>query len=112
MRKQSLIRRSLAGLLLVLFALSGTPKIFVHDLVARHTDTRCKFSHGSHTDVERTTFTCHTEDLVVESPFIESAALPEMHVPVMYSGGIVELTARLYAFFPVHYSLRGPPALS
>ena len=112
MRKQPIIRRLLAGLLLVLFALSGTPKLFVHDLVAHHKDTRCKFSHGSHTDVERSTFTCHTQDLVVESPFIETAALFEVHVPVIYTAGIVELTARLYAFFPVHYSLRGPPALS
>jgi hypothetical protein len=111
-RKQPIIRRLLTGLLLALFALSGTPKIFVHDLVAQHKDTRCKFSHGSHTDVERATFTCHTEDLVVESPFITSAALPGMQVPVICISNIVELTARLYAFFPVRYSLRGPPALS
>jgi hypothetical protein len=98
--------------MLVLFAFSGTPKKFLHDLVARHKDTRSKFSPGSHTGVQQSFYNCHTEDLVVESPFIEGATTPELHVPVVYAGGFVEQTARLYAFFPVRYSLRGPPSLA
>jgi hypothetical protein len=109
---QPIIRRLLAGLLLVLFAFSGTPKRFLHDLVAHHKDTRSKFSPGAHAGVQQSFYNCHTEDLVVESPFMEGTSTPALHVPVTYTGGLIEMTARLYAFFPVLYSLRGPPALS
>ncbi|HVU54797.1 MAG TPA: hypothetical protein VHD83_07070 [Puia sp.] len=111
MRNHPTIRRILAGLLLALFAFSGTPKKFLHDLVVHHKDTVSRFAHDTHTGVQSSYYSCHTEDLVVESPFIEEQPFKIPPTPVVYNGGFVELTARLYAFFPVRYSLRGPPAI-
>ena len=98
--------------MLVLFAFSGTPKKFLHDLVANHRDTRSKFASNAHAGVQQSIYSCHIEDLVVESPFMEGASTPALFVPVVYTGGLAEMTARLHAFFPVLYSLRGPPAVA
>jgi hypothetical protein len=96
--------------MLVLFAFSGTPKKILHDLTVNHRDTRSKFSSNAYAGVQQSIYSCHIEDLVVESPFMEGASMPALYVPVVYTGGLAEMTARLYAFFPVLYSLRGPPA--
>lgn len=98
--------------MLALFAFGGTPKKFLHDLVARHKDTRSKFSSGSHTGVERSIYNCHTEDLVVESPFIEEASPAIPPAPAVVNETFTQLTDRLYAFFPISVSLRGPPSIA
>lgn len=97
--------------MLVLFAFSGTPKKFIHDLVVYHKDTRSKFAPDAHTSVQRSFFNCHVEDLVVESPFIEETAPTVSPAPVIFTDTYVQLTTRLYAIFPISTSLRGPPAL-
>jgi len=97
--------------MLVLFAFSGTPKKFLHDLTAGHRDSRSKFASGGHTGVQQSIYSCHIEDLVVEAPFMAADVVAVPPAPRVYNGGFVEMTARLHCFFPVFYSLRGPPAL-
>ena len=98
--------------MLVLFALSGTPKKFLHDLVASHRDSRSKFASSTQAGLQQSIYSCHIEDLVVEAPFIATATAGLPPAPRVYTGGFVEMTARLHAFFPVFYSLRGPPAIA
>jgi len=97
--------------MLVLFAFSGTPKRFLHDLVAHHKDTKSKFSPGAHTSVERSFYNCHTEDLVVESPFVEAAPPAILPAPSVVNETFTQLIARLYVVSLISTSLRGPPAL-
>jgi len=98
--------------MLVLFAFSGTPKKFLHDLVAHHRDTKSKFSRDGHTSVQRSIYSCHIEDLVVESPLIAAALPVILPAPAISNETFTQLTARSYAFFPVATSLRGPPSLA
>ena len=98
--------------MLMLFAFGGTPKKFLHDLVAHHKDTKSKFSTGAHTSLERSFYNCHTEDLVVESPFIEEAPPAIPPAPAISNDTFIQFTHRLYALFPISTSLRGPPALA
>jgi hypothetical protein len=97
--------------MLVLFAFSGTPKKFIHDLVVSHKDTRSKYASDARTSVQRSFFNCHIEDLVVESPFIEETAPTLSPAQVVFIDTYAQPTTRLYAIFPVSTSLRGPPAL-
>jgi hypothetical protein len=97
--------------MLVLFAFSGTPKKFIHDLVVPHKDTRSRFAPDAHTSVQRSFFNCHIEDLVVESPFIEETAPTLSPAQVVFTDTYAQLTTRLYAIVSVSTSPRGPPAI-
>ena len=104
------IRSILAAALLALFALGISPKIAIHALVARHSDTHLSLAYGHSDQYNTAGFHCSTDNLVVELPFVH-------HLPV--------LQKEPEPFFPVHgctlleeplssihllFGLRGPPA--
>ncbi|MES1160283.1 MAG: hypothetical protein ABUM51_05985 [Bacteroidota bacterium] len=110
MLKQPIIRRFLSGILLVLFAFSVTPKKFLHDLVANHKDTPGKFSKDAKARLQKSTFTCHTEDLVVESPFIGGSAPLIIQAPSLFCPPYAELVTRWHSTPYLFSALRGPPS--
>jgi hypothetical protein len=107
--QQPAIRRVLTGFLLALFALSITPQLFLHSLVASHTDNHIRAT-GPNANVAKATPDCDCENQVAESPFEYSGnAIPEFTIPVVF------LTHQ-YIILPFLHSesghvagLRGPP---
>ncbi|HTB52809.1 MAG TPA: hypothetical protein VK718_08535 [Ferruginibacter sp.] len=70
--KNSYIRSSVAGLLLVLFAFSVTPRNILHELFANHTDETTLSKKSDAAQLKKLDLLCKCDNLVVESPFIES----------------------------------------
>src|ERR1700754_505865 len=110
--RHPIIKHLLASFLLVLFAFSVTPRKFLHDLVANHKDVPGKFAHDPHTRVQKSTYNCHTEDLVVESPYINGPAPVVPPAPVTACNRYAVSEIRLYTLFPVFLALRGPPSIA
>ncbi|OQP39801.1 hypothetical protein A4H97_16390 [Niastella yeongjuensis] len=113
MLNHSTIQRVLSGFLLVLFAFSITPKKVLHDLVANHRDTHSKAC-ADHitTKIVKAGFNCNTEDLVVESPFIENNCTIDLPEPPALSLIFSERPENFYYFHQIFAELRGPPAIS
>jgi hypothetical protein len=106
------IKRLLAGIMLVLFAFSVTPRNVLHDLFANHTDETVLSKRSNSTSVKTFDYLCKTDNLVVESPFIESithfnfsafAAYPKHRILTSYF-----FSSSKYFFF----EHRGPPAVA
>lgn len=93
----------------MLFAFSVTPKKFLHDLVAKHKDSPGRFSHDTQTRLQRASYNCHIEDLVVESPFMEGSAPVVQDAPPVFRPSHVELAVRWHSTRILFASLRGPP---
>ena len=107
----STIQRVLSSFLLVLFAFSITPKKVLHDLVANHRDTHSKASQdNTTTKIVKAGFNCNTEDLVVESPYIENSCTIELPEPSSLSLIFSERPVNFYYFHQLFAELRGPPA--
>ena len=87
-----------------------TPKKFLHDLVAKHKDTPGKFSHDPHARLQKSTYNCHIEDLVVESPFVEGSVPIVQDAPPIFRPSYVELAVRWHSTRILFSSLRGPPS--
>lgn len=69
MKKQVLIRQLLALVLLLVFALGNAPKLYLHNLVAGHTDgPSCEKKHQARV-LHQQVIHCHCDDLVVSAPY-------------------------------------------
>lgn len=100
-------------LLLFLFALSISPRKYLHDVFANHTDQSLSINSKGGPTLEEKGFQCDQLDVVVDFPF----ALAETSSPVLN-------VPENFAEHPNHYSfrgasgsftctsLRGPPVLS
>ncbi|HEY4062084.1 MAG TPA: hypothetical protein VGM30_09300 [Puia sp.] len=106
------IRSLLAGLFLVLFALSVTPKIAIHALVAHHTDTHPALHHDEADQLNKAGFHCSIDNLVVESPFLDYSVAIVLGIPPSFP---VYRPAPLKGWLSsTHFifGLRGPPAIA
>lgn len=109
MANHFIIRRILAGLLLLLFVFSITPKKYWHDLVANHTDYY-GFYQGSELAVQKAGINCGCEDLVVTTPFLEPGVAEWRALPASVKP---ELTSPPLFYLPATTATkdsRGPPA--
>lgn len=106
-----MIRSSLTGVLLTLFALAITPKIAIHALVAHHTDTHPSLKYGNADQCDKAGFHCDTDNLVVECPFLDYSLTFELGLPaawpVLRAVVLVKPGAEDHPLF----GLRGPPSL-
>ena len=110
--RKGFIRNVLAGLMVLLFAFSITPKIMLHDLIANHKDRPYAVNDSNTKEIDASGFHCHYDNLVVESPFLDDC------FPV----GITQLPApeQLFSLAPnrfhfathFYFGLRGPPFTS
>ena len=110
MKQSTTIQRFTAFLILLVFTLSATPKVFFHDMVADHRDgPECILDHNT-TVVHTQTFDCDFDDLVVSVPFVlegESSeeifrVYPETEQYSFYNSHPVQSFG--------HKENRGPPA--
>ncbi len=100
----------IAGVLLLVFSFSITPKKLLHDAIANHKDKTALAATGDATQLSHTGFTCKCDDLVAESLFTADIAHFDFAAPICYS---VQTGAALYHFYSSPYfffELRGPPA--
>ncbi len=114
MRSSTVIHRLLAGLMLVLFAFSITPKKFLHNLVANHQDAvAVSFSHddGHTAQVSKAGYHCPCDQLVVQTPFVYQSAAIECTIVPVFAVYQDQHLVSVYNTVPVISFLRGPPAL-
>lgn len=104
------LRRSISAVLLLLFALSITPKKVLHDILVHHQDDISYHHEGSPTII-KTGFHCDTENNVAESPFTgeEPVSFPEP-LPVFISFNDA-VSSSIHSADIYHFLLRGPPAI-
>ena len=110
LRKLIHIRNLTALVLLMIFSLSITPKIVLHQAIATHKHTRAACEdHQSALHFHQRGIVCDFDNLVVEQPFIE---VPQNQVKL-----IIDQPAEHYQLLRQHIiandivllSLRGPP---
>jgi hypothetical protein len=104
------IRPFLAGFLLALFALSVTPKIVIHGLVARHTDTHLALHQDKADQLNKAGFHCTIDNLVVESPFLDYTVSIELGVAPSFPAHRPAPLEGYHSSSHFIFGLRGPPA--
>jgi len=107
-----IIRQFLAGLLLIVFAFSITPRQVLHDWLANHKDTasHCSFEGVTHFSTDG--FHCNCDNLVAESPFTWQHHSIEFHQAQQYAVMQGTVPPRFYPQTHFFFSLRGPPTVA
>jgi hypothetical protein len=101
----------LAGIMILLFALSITPKIMLHDLIANHKDASPS-SFGSNAQLTASGLHCDVENLVVEGPFLFGNITVTFNIPVVF---VTYQNKSIHNFCSTDNfvsCLRGPPYIS
>lgn len=112
-KSTSIIRSGASLLMLFIFSLSITPKIFLHDITANHKDETAIIIHDEHDQhVDEKGFSCDTLNLVATSPFEEVQAISLADCAIVYPAYSTEFTSRFYTRTYKLTSLRGPPAMN
>lgn len=109
LQKLFTIQPFVAAVMLVVFAFAITPKRFLHNIAADHTDTYNKLADGK-TEFSKVGIYCQCDDFVAASPFTATYAKPEIKLPFNFVSYHEEMS--LPDLFPAHifFKLRGPPA--
>jgi hypothetical protein len=103
----------LAGLMLVLFSISITPKKIFHDLFANHKDTYTKYSLvNSDSQVSDPGINCHFDNLVVVAPYINTDISVDIAPLLFFPEQKINATASFHSVHQLFFGLRGPPSLS
>ncbi|MEJ7609659.1 MAG: hypothetical protein WKF88_00630 [Ferruginibacter sp.] len=106
--KRSRHIRILSLFLILVFALSITPKIVLHNMFAGHIDTVPRKDSKVPLEVSTTGFNCDKDGVVATSPFVADGTILysfSFHYFSPYVPGQVALSAAVPVFDP----LRGPP---
>jgi hypothetical protein len=96
----------------LLFTLSITPKIFIHALVARHRDAHLSIAQEGRDQVNKTSFHCNVERLVVEVPCLLFPIAIQLQVLPVFPDHQAEAVHQYYAYGHFIFGLRGPPAVA
>jgi len=95
--------------MLVLFALSITPKIAVHALVAHHKDSHLVVSHDKTDQINKAGFHCQVDNLVVELPYLSYPISIPLVIPVSFRTYQIRIDHPFYSSNHFIFRLRGPP---
>ena len=105
-----IIRQLVAGVLLLVFTFSITPKRFLHDAFARHKDKTAPVFSGNEPQVSYAGFICKCDNLVAESPFTDEIVYFDF---ASIQPSSVQKDTTLFHFYSsdfFFFKLRGPPA--
>lgn len=112
MQKVSFIKSFSTILIMGILVFSITPKKFLHDLIADHTDTLSLPVHDGHDHIDHHGFKCDCDNLVATSPFLYEGI-------VVAFNSVADLSTFLSVNFPIEATkdiiaetLRGPPAMA
>ena len=104
------IQKRIALFLLVVFALSATPKAFFHDVLAKHSDgIVCTETDKSSPHFHHPAFHCSFDDLVVTSPFVSLSIDEAPEHAAVYAVAATGFTAFIPSSPFLHKESRGPP---
>jgi len=109
MKGGTVIKAFLAGVLLVLFAFSITPKLTLHDLVADHTDWSGVCAAPCKDHIEPTGPHCEITQLVAESPFTLYEQVFPLVTLKVYSGYTGLAIPSCHSCYRCFTEQRGPP---
>ena len=106
---RSIFIRSLSGFLLLVFAFSITPKLFLHTLFAGHVDNVVVKNSKAPYQITHSGFNCDKDGVVATSPFVAEDAVINFPFPIFFSAYISGETS-FNSAEKLFYRLRGPPA--
>ncbi len=109
MLHRPLIRQFLAGVLLIIFAFSITPKKALHDWLANHTDKTTAPLPAHEASISMAGFNCDCDNLVAESPFTATSGQFNFSALQVFAPQQAFVPYRFYAVTHFFFSLRGPP---
>jgi len=95
--------------MLLLFALSVTPKQLLHDAITGHKHCYTMAGGGKHFQGSKNNFQCNWQEQLVESPFTDQPGFQLPQPPVNYSSHTDYYTPGHYSTEIFFSSLRGPP---
>jgi hypothetical protein len=102
------IVRLLSGLMLMVFALSITPKRFLHNVFAKHIDSKPGRTSDKPYQLSNSGYNCDSDNLVAESTFLND--LPSFQFPVCtYFSCYVVKNISYSSISTIYSPLRGPP---
>jgi hypothetical protein len=111
MKADSIITKITGLLLICTFAIGITPKSAFHDLFANHND-ECFDNHQfKGVQLTKQGFSCHFENLVVESPYIWQPQPQQSSINSYFTSYQSLLQVDLYSQDHYYSELRGPPFL-
>jgi hypothetical protein len=105
------IKKFVAGILLLVFAVSVTPRQFFHDIITGHKHSYTKYEDVLKIQPTKSTFQCNWQNDAVESPFTDQPCLQVDPPFRVYSSYVNGYTFSYYSAEQFFSSLRGPPAL-
>ena len=109
MNYYSVINKINAGLLLIIFCFSITPRIVLHDCFAGHTDGAGKVKADGQQHIHNVNYKCNCDNFVIQSPFTLTEN-PSGSTSLQYD--IVKPESITRFFLTVEYfscTERGPP---
>jgi hypothetical protein len=110
--KSQYTRKVSALFFLVLISLATTPKLILHHFLANHKDSAYNLNKSEHANLSNAVINCHTQDLVVEAPFIDHS-FAELSTPFStFELSSVQTVHSLYSQTTFYFELRGPPAVA
>jgi hypothetical protein len=112
LKQQSVIQKWVAFLLLVVFAISVTPKAYFHEVIARHKDVSvCTHPPQAAHCIHKQGFNCHFDDLVVTAPFLLEKNNYSFDIIARYSNTSAVYKASFLACSLLQKKGRAPPAV-
>jgi hypothetical protein len=110
LKQYNTIQKVISCFLITLLALSNTPKIFLHDLIADHKDVSYSGKITQGQSVTKEGIYCHFDHFVAESPFVQTINSSECLVLFSYSPLKEDYKSNFYTTHFTHSTLRGPPS--
>jgi len=112
LKTNTTIRAIIGSWLICLLALSITPKIVIHNLIANHRDAAACKADINGTQVNKAGFNCHFENFVAESPFVPALTFIKWRIPFSFFVQQEYVTHHFCSRQPLFFALRGPPCLA
>ena len=103
------IIRLLSGLMLMIFALSITPKRFLHNVFAKHIDSKHDSTSDKPYQLTNSGYNCDSDNLVAESNFLNDLLSFQFPVSTNFSSYVVT-NIPISSISAIYSPLRGPPA--
>jgi hypothetical protein len=97
--------------MLLLFALSITPKQWLHDAITGHKHFSTSSGHEK-IQSAKNNFQCNWHEQLVESPFINEPDFQLGHPVIIHASYTLYYTFNYYSPERFFSSLRGPPAIA
>ena len=108
---KQIIRKFTAGLMLLLFALSITPKQLLHDALTGHKHNYQTESHDANVNSSKPGFKCNWNHDLLESPFTDEPAIRMEYPLIATKPAFIYYNISYYSNLQYYSSLRGPPSV-